>query len=42
MNINKELANGIHLVGDDFEYIKAVRKPNADIKITHEIKFILT
>ena len=37
MKINKKLANGIHIVGDEFEYVKAVKKPNADTKITQEI-----
>ena len=38
MKINTKLAKGIHVVGDDFEKIVAVRKPNADTKITWEIK----
>jgi len=39
MNLNKN-AVGIIIKGSDFEYIKAVRKPNSDCKISKEIWFI--
>jgi len=37
MKINSNLANGIKIVGGNYEYIKAVKKPNADTKITMEV-----
>ena len=37
MEINKKLAKGIHIVGDDFEKVIAIRKPNADTKIKFQI-----
>jgi len=39
MKINKELADGIVISGKDFEYIRAVRKPSADVKIIREFWF---
>jgi len=39
MKINENLATGILLQGKDFVFIKAVRKPNADCKISQEIWF---
>ena len=37
MKINKKLAKGIHIVEDDFEFIRAERKPNAQTKIIREV-----
>jgi len=37
MKINKQLAQGVHIVGDDYEYVEAVRKPNADTKIIKQV-----
>ena len=37
MKINKKLAKGIHIVGDDFEKVIAIRKPDADTKIKFQI-----
>jgi len=37
MKLNKKLAKGIHIVGDDFEKVVAVRKPDADTKIIRQI-----
>lgn len=39
MRINQELAKGVVIVGDDFEMVRAVRKPNADTRITQEVWF---
>ena len=39
MEINKEKAIGIKIVGEDFTYVKAVRKPDSDCKIVKEIWF---
>jgi len=36
MKIN-EKGVGIHIKGKNFEYIKAVSKPNAKTKFTHEV-----
>lgn len=38
MKINNN-ATGIILKGSDFEYVKAIRKPNTDCKISQEIWF---
>lgn len=38
MNINKN-AVGIIIKGSDFEYVKAVRKPNSDCRISQEVWF---
>ena len=38
MKINKN-AIGVILKGSDFEYIKAIRKPNSDCKISQEVWF---
>ena len=38
MNINNK-AIGITLKGSDFEYVKAIRKPNSDCKISQEVWF---
>lgn len=37
MQLNKTLANGIHIVGDDFEKVVAIRKPNVRTKIKFQI-----
>ena len=42
MKINNKQATGIHFAGNDFEYIKSVRKPNVDTKIIYEVWFIGT
>lgn len=39
MKIDIRLAKGIHVVGEDYEYVMAVRKPNADTKIIKEVWF---
>lgn len=39
MELNKKLAKGVHVVGDDYEFIKAVRRPNVNTKITHSFYF---
>jgi len=38
MEINKKIAKGIKVVGEDYEYIKAVSK-SPQIKITQEVWF---
>ena len=38
MKIN-ENGIGIIIKGEDFEYVKAVRKPNTDCKISQEVWF---
>jgi len=38
MKINNN-ATGIILKGSDFEYVKAIRKPNSSCKISQEIWF---
>lgn len=40
MKLNKKLASGIHVATPEFEYIKAVKKPNADTKIIREWWFV--
>jgi hypothetical protein len=39
MNINEEVANGIVISGEDFEYATAIRKPNINTKIIREFWF---
>jgi hypothetical protein len=39
MRINKEKAIGIIIIGDDFEFIRAVRKPTKDCEIIKEVWF---
>ena len=39
MEVNNEVANGVKISGDDFEFVMAVRKPNADVTITREFWF---
>jgi len=39
MQINKQNAVGIKIVGKDFEYVKALRKPNANTNILAEWRF---
>ena len=39
MRINKELADGILVIGKDYQYVKAVKKPNANTNIIQEVWF---
>ena len=39
MKVNTEIANGIVISKDDFEYVRAVRKPNVNISIIQEFWF---
>ncbi len=39
MNINKDLEIGIKITGDDWEYLKCIRKPNVNTKIIREFWF---
>ena len=39
MKIDKTRATGIHVIGNDYEYIKAIRKPNVQTKIISEVFF---
>ena len=39
MDVKKKVATGIKISGEDFEYVCAVRKPNADTKIMREFWF---
>ncbi len=39
MKINKKLADGIKISNGDLEMVIAVRKPNANTKITHALYF---
>ena len=40
MKINKKLADGLLISTKDFDYAKAVRKPNAETDILQEFWFI--
>lgn len=39
MEVDEKVADGLKISTDDFEYVCAVRKPNADTKITREFWF---
>jgi len=39
MEVKKDVAKGIKISGEDFEFVMAVRKPNANTTITREFWF---